>query len=407
MLREKNFKKIIISQLIIMIIFIIISIIVSNLYYRKYTELIIENNSYVISNLIEQNPELETEIINSLVTSKGDYKKGYKILKKYGLDDINNYEYINIYSNLKNKTIFISITPVLLMGISFIIIDLIYSKKRNKELNKVNDYLNSIINGNYDLNISNYDEDTISRLKNDIFKITTLLKESKDYSINQKKYLEEVLLDISHQLKTPLTSMYVINDILKNDNIEDSKKKEMLHKNKLQLERIEWLVTSILKLSRLESGTVELKQAQVNVEDIIKKAIEPLKIPIELKEQQIDLNIENTIVTVDENWTVEALVNIIKNAHEHTSLGGKITIDCYDNPIYTEIKITDNGEGISQEELPHIFERFYKGKNNKESIGIGLNMAKTIINRQNGRISVKSKKNKGTTFIIKFYKNVL
>lgn len=407
MIKEKNLKKLIFSQLIIIVIFIIISVIISNLYYRKYTELIIENNSYIISNLIEQNPELEDEIINSLVTSKGNYEKGYEILKKYGLDNINNYEYINIYSNLKNKTIYINIILILLISISFIIIDLIYARKRNKELNKINDYLNSIINGNYDLNISSYDEDDISRLKNDIFKITTLLKESKDYSIKQKKYLEEVLSDISHQLKTPLTSMYVINDILKNDSIENSKKKEMLHKNKLQLERIEWLVTSILKLSRLESGTVELKQVPVNAEDIIKKAIEPLKIPIELKEQQLDLNIENIVLTVDENWTVEALVNIIKNAHEHTGLGGKIMIVCNDNPIYTEIKIEDNGEGISQDELPHIFERFYKGKSNKESIGIGLNMAKTIINRQNGIILVKSKKNKGTTFIIKLYKNVL
>ncbi len=157
--------------------------------------------------------------------------------------------------------------------------------------------------------------------------------------------------------------MYVINDLLSNENLNPKLKKEFLIKNRNQLERIEWLVSTLLKISMLDSGTIILKKENVNVCELIKDAVEPLNIPIELKQQIIIINGKNDIViNVDYRWTLEAIINILKNAHEHTPCGGSIKIEYNSNPIYTEISITDNGEGIAKTDIKHIFERFYKAK---------------------------------------------
>ena len=196
----------------------------------------------------------------------------------------------------------------------------------------------------------------------------------------------------------------MINDILTNEK-DEKIRKEFLIKNKNQIERIEWLVISLLKMSRLDSGTVKLKKEKIKVKDLINKSIEPIKVSLDLKSIDLELDLSNDYVLVDINWTSEALLNIIKNAYEHTK--DKITITSKNNPLYTEIKITDNGNGIAKKDLKHIFERFYKGNDNKDSIGIGLNMSKKIINLEQGIIEVETKENVGSTFIIKLYKNNL
>lgn len=294
--------------------------------------------------------------------------------------------------------------PIILGNIIYFIF-LIKQHKKIKDLSK---YMNRILNEDYSFDIKDYEEGCISSLKNDIYKMTVKLKEQSDISLKDKKYLEEVLSDISHQLKTPLTSMYVINDVLLSDsNIEEAKKQEFLLRNRSQLERIEWLVTTLLKISRLDSGSEKIKRKPVALEELISKSIEPIKIPMELKEQKLELDYDpNIMLDIDLNWTREALINILKNAHEHTPFQGKIIIRANNTPIYVELEIIDNGVGISEEDLPHIFERFYKGKGNKESIGIGLSMAKKIINLENGEIKANSS-SVGTTFNIKFYKGNL
>lgn len=280
--------------------------------------------------------------------------------------------------------------------------------KQSKKIKDLSIYMNNILNNNYSLDIRDYEEGDLSNLKNDIYKMTVKLKEQSDLSLKDKKYLEEVLSDISHQLKTPLTSMYVINDVLlTSKTIEEKKKNEFLKKNRKELERIEWLVTTLLKMSRLDSGSETLKINEVELGALMKKVLEPLEIPIELKGQTLNLEYDSKIkLNIDIHWTAEALINILKNAHEHTEEKGTITIISKDTPIYTEIEFRDNGSGIRKEDLPHIFERFYKGKENKESIGIGLHMAKKIINLEKGEIKAFSNK-EGTTFNIKFYKQNL
>jgi len=402
MLKNKDVKRLIFINIIIIIVFTIITIGFNYRNYQLLNKLIIDNNAYVANTLIEKHPELEDEIIEAIIDAHNNDKK---ILNKYGLDNIEVYNQFAKVKSLKKQIIFNNVVIVSVMFMIMLLVTIIYIIREHQQIKKINKYLYKVLSDNYTFDIREYEEGDISNLRNDIYKVTTKLKNVSEKSIADKKYLESVLSDISHQIKTPLTSMYVINDLLLNDEMDAKTRKEFLNKNRLQLERMEWLVGSLLKMSRLDSGSEVLNHHKVVVKDLINIALEPLRIPMELKDITLITNIpDNIYFEGDLKWSSEALINIIKNAYEHTPIGGEIKIVSTDNPLYVEISITDNGEGISEEEIPLIFKRFYKGSSNKESIGIGLNMAKMIIEKQNGVIEVNSEKGKYTTFIIRIYK---
>lgn len=406
MLKNKEVRELILIEIIVLIIGIVSILLLNKYSYETYKEAIIENNLYIMDSIISKHPELESEVIDGIINHDISESESYEILNKYGLDRLDTVDYLNNNSYI-NKTIrkyniiYISILIIIVFSILIIYINKIYNKIR-----KLSIYANDILNNKYNMDIREYSEGDISNLKNDLYKMTIKLKEQNELSLKDKIYLQDTLSDISHQLKTPLTSMYVINELLYDDKLDKSLKKELLNKSKKGLERIEWLITSLLKMSRLDSGSEKLILENVKLINIINKTIEPIRIPLELKNINLNVSCSNDIkVNVDVNWTTEALINILKNAMEHTSENGNINIVCSDNPLYTMISISDDGCGISKKDLPHIFERFYKGMSNKESIGIGLNMSKKIIESENGNISVKSKENEGTTFIIKLFKN--
>ena len=406
MLKNKEVRELILIEIIVLIIGIVSILLLNKYSYETYKEAIIENNLYIIDSIISKHPELENEVIDGIINHDISKSESYEILNKYGLDRLDTVDYLNNNSYI-NKTIrkyniiYISILIIIVFSILIIYINKIYNKIR-----KLSIYTNDILNNKYNMDIREYSEGDISNLKNDLYKMTIKLKEQNELSLKDKIYLQDTLSDISHQLKTPLTSMYVINELLYDDKLDKSLKKELLNKSKKGLERIEWLITSLLKMSRLDSGSEKLILENVKLINIINKTIEPIRIPLELKNINLNVSCSNYIkVNVDVNWTTEALINILKNAMEHTLENGNINIVCSDNPLYTMISISDDGCGISKKDLPHIFERFYKGMSNKESIGIGLNMSKKIIENENGNISVKSKENEGTTFIIKLFKN--
>lgn len=298
---------------------------------------------------------------------------------------------------------------ILALSVLFIACSLIFTAWRYREIAKLSVYVRQISGGDYSLDLRDNKEGELSVLKNDIYKVTLRLSEQSSLLQQDKIRLSNAIADISHQLKTPLTSMRVMADLLSDDKLSDEKRAEFIHNISMQLERIEWLVSSLLKLSRIDAGTVRFNKEEITASSLIKKALEPILIPMDIKEQTLSLQgDEAVIIRVDFLWTAEALTNILKNCVEHTAQRGKISITYKENPLYTEILISDNGSGIARQDIPHIFKRFYKGKNSSEdSIGIGLNLAHSIITAQNGDLEVNSMEGRGTQFTVKFYKNII
>lgn len=308
--------------------------------------------------------------------------------------------------------IFISIPAAcFVLGVSILLISctLISTKWRYHEIEKLSGYLQQINSGNFHLDVRDNYEGELSLLKSHIYKVTKMLSEQGVVLHEDKAKLTNAISDISHQLKTPLTSMMVMADLLRDKRLDDRKRAEFTRNLQVQLERMEWLVSSLLKLSKIDAGTISFKKEKVLVGPLIQTAVEPLLIPMDIKMQSLDVKgDEQTAFIGDFNWTIEALINIVKNCVEHTAEGGEISILFSENALFTEIIISDNGKGIAKEDLPYIFKRFYKGKNaNDDSVGIGLAMAHSIITSQKGGIEVTSQKGIGTKFRIKFYKQVI
>ena len=280
---------------------------------------------------------------------------------------------------------------------------------RYRELEKLSGYLRRISGGDYSLDVRDNDEGELSILKNEIYKVTAMLAESGSRLQHDKRQLTEAISDISHQLKTPLTSMIVMVDLLEDPGLPEEKRREFTRGLRVQLERLEWLISSLLKLSKIDAGTARFKREQVKVPQLVQRALDAVLIPMEIKEQTVRVSGDEEVSFVgDLNWTAEALINLLKNGVEHTPPGGTISIDYSENALYTEIVVSDNGTGIAKEDLPHIFKRFYRGKNAGEgSIGIGLALAHSIIANQNGSIEVKSVPGQGTEFRIKMYKGII
>lgn len=295
----------------------------------------------------------------------------------------------------------------LLLGITLTVLFVIYTKKRYKTLGELNNYLSLVCAGNFDLNISENTEGELSILKNNLYKVMIMLKTQNEMLEKDKTYLADSLADISHQLKTPLTSMMVMTDILKEEKNEE-KKIEFVTVIENQLEKMKWLILNLLKLSKLDSGTAEFKIENLSICEIIDESLKPFMVTVDLKNIKIKNEIAAFNFNGDKNWSIEAFENIIKNCIEHTQKNGTITIGSKTTSIYNSVFITDDGCGINKEDLPHIFERFYHGKNSSsESIGIGLALSKTVFEKEKAEVFVQSEEGKGTTFEIRLYKAIV
>lgn len=396
MKNKKKYSKLIMLTLITFGIIILLNVM---LYYhvnKNYNNKIVN----IISTIKEKYPEIKDDEIFDII--KNNVKTNTFNRYSFDLD--------GIVLIKENKTIFVSYFIILLF--IYLIICLVYltiiinnDKKKDKEINEVIKIIEEINNKNYSFKMKDINEEDLSLLKNEIYKTTIMLNEISEISKKDKKELEESLEDISHQLKTPLTSILIMIDTLLDDeDMDQNTREDFLRNMKREVMNINFLVKSILKLSRLDTNTVKFISKKESVKEIINEAILNVSLLSDLKNVKIETNLSDSFITCDYKWQIEALTNILKNSIEHSYENNKVLIESSENNAYIKITIKDFGSGIAKEDINHIFERFYKGKDSDyDSIGIGLALSKSIIEKQNGKISVESSDD-GTTFTIKYFK---
>lgn len=294
-----------------------------------------------------------------------------------------------------------------LTGACLTAVFLVYTKKRINKIAELNNYLSLVCSGNFELDIADNAEGELSILKNNLYKVIILLRSQNEQLKKDKVYLADSLADISHQLKTPLTSMMVMTDLIRSDS-EPDKRAELIGIMETQLDKMKWLITNLLKLSKLDAGTAGFKHEIFSVKEVISQSVTPFLVAMDLKGINFIDMTSDFEIKGDDNWSTEAFANIIKNCLEHTERDGTITVSSEITTLYNSIIITDNGCGIAPQDLPHVFERFYHGKNSGgDSVGIGLALAKAVFENENAGISVESRENEGTKFEIRFYKSVI
>ncbi len=403
LLKRKTLIKVLLTNIVIVLLFIIIFVVVIKMQNKVYSKIVNEKINDIINNVMEKYPEVKEEDILKIINNRDDSSEN--ILEKYGYDD--ELSYIkelreNINKNLINTAVLIGI-----FGIASLSIFMRYVLIQEKELKEINEYIKEVNNKNYSLKIEDNKDGELSRLRNELYKTTVILREAAENSEEEKEKLGIAIADISHQLKTPLTSIRIMLDnISDNPDMLQEIREDFIQDISKQVEHMSSLVISLLKIAKFDAGTIKMENEEIDAKKLIDSVINNLAILIEIKEIEVITKIdEKAIFIADYKWQQEALTNILKNAIEHSQPKSNIYIIVENTSIFLKIKIKDEGQGIAQKDLKHIFERFYKAKNcNEDSIGIGLSLAKTIIEQNNGYIKATSEVGKGTLFEIKYIK---
>lgn len=372
--------------------------------YKQSENIFYEKTAQLIAAGANTNSDIEQDLVSSLKKKNEiDINKGKEILEKYGYIEGSKVIF-NIHQGF-NKVLKWSVILIAVLFFYFGAVLLISNTIKRKRIDDLAKYLYDINEGIYRMKSQNK-EDDFSILEDELYKIVMMLRESSEKEREEKENLCNNLADISHQLKTPLTSMSLMIELLEDSNI-DGDEALYIGSISLQIQRLNYLVSSLLVLSKIDADAMTLEHKPINIYELLCVSVEPLHLMIDRKQQQLFIKDNSDLFfNGDFHWTSEAILNIVKNCSEHTPNGGKISIDYKQNPICTQIIIEDNGKGFDKKDIPKLFTRFYKGANSsKDSVGIGLALSMSIIKKQNGEIIALNKETGGAKFIIKFYRN--
>ncbi len=295
---------------------------------------------------------------------------------------------------------------VLIFSVLSISVYSISTLQRYRRIATLSEEIDRVLHGAEEaVSFDHYAEGELGILQSELQKMTVRLREQRHLLQNDKVQLAEAIADISHQIRTPLTAVNLLVQLLGEE--EDGKRRAELTRELLSLlSRMDWLITSLLKMSRLDAGTVKFQREVVSLDTLVHTAIAPLAVTTELRNQTVTVEAQGQFLG-DVAWTGEALINIVKNCTEHTPVGGTIAVTASENALYTEIRVQDSGGGIDPADLPHIFDRFYKGKNaGEQSFGVGLALARRIVTAQNGTLTAENTAG-GAAFTMRFYKSVV
>ncbi len=404
LLKNKDTRRLFVELTILILIFTVLIILITIKQIESYKQATNLTVSNIISAIKKDYPNVTDEEIIKILNNKNENLKENNILQKYGIDEKSYY----ILSMKAQETNFVIMGSVIVIGIGIIAIFIVmrYLNKRQAKIDRLTQYIQKIANKEYTIDIEDSSEDELDSLKSELYKITVMLKETADNSVLSRKSLSDSVSDISHQLKTPLTSILTLLDnVIESENMDNETKKKFLEEISRQVKDMNFLIISLLQLSRLDAGVVEFSNSKIDITKMIEEIKSNLDIIAEIKGVDVKIHTKpECYIYGDYNWNKEAIQNIIKNGIEHSKT--EVVIDISDNSVYTKIEIIDDGMGINEHDIKHIFERFYKTKNSSENgVGIGLALAKNIIEKQNAYLTVESKMGEGTKFIIKYIKN--
>ncbi|NLC42408.1 MAG: HAMP domain-containing histidine kinase, partial [Erysipelothrix sp.] len=276
---------------------------------------------------------------------------------------------------------------------------------RRIKVSRLNKYLMEINQGRTKLDLTLFTDSELGILRSELFRLSETLHRQNEQLIQDKKFILDSLNDIAHQLKTPLTSIVMMVDLIQDGNLPPEKQEQFILNIESQLDRLKGLIANLLTLSKLEANVINYQPESIMDTQLINQLVSGFEVELKVKDLHLEIESDNQLVSTDVDWTIEALSNIIKNGIEHTAEGGTIRILSTVNLMYWQIIIEDNGSGIKEEDIDHVFDRFYRGKTSrKDSVGIGLSLTKRIINQQKGLIKVESQEGQFTRFIIRFLK---
>lgn len=370
----------------------------------EYKESLNRYANTIVKMVREKYPEVSEEEIVELVNAEA-VEGSDDVLADYGISGD-----VYVFKSMENTrrvTLIGNVAILTMLGVLSLVVFGVYTSKRKRKIDELDRYIQDVSNKMYEIGIDKESEDELNRLKDSLYKITVMLKEDSESKRKQNEAILELVSDISHQLKTPITSIQILLDnILENENMDSDTRRKFTLEVLRQVKGMNFLIFSLLKLSKLDAHVVEFDNKEIVVNELITDILADLDVLIELKHLDVHVDIPDGVRFVgDYNWNKEAVLNIVKNAVEYTPDGKNIFIGAEENDLYTKILVRDEGKGIDEKDLPHIFERFYKrGNSAEDSFGIGLALSKSIVEKQDGFVSVDSEVGVGTTFTIKYFK---
>lgn len=395
------------------ILFVLLVLLLINSEMVKLNHQITDQNIALLGRMLSVNTDLESQLV-PLVTRQAtaaEVENARRVLAQYGYQDT-----MPAASQPVLKDFYRSFELHTGLALTFYLLPLLLLLFREyhtvyQKTARISHAAEKVVEGNFTIRLPEAREGEFAILGHSF----NLMAERLHLSLNKlqedKDFLKNIISDISHQLKTPLSSLITMNELLLQGKVSPEHTREFLDKSRSQLNRMEWLIISMLKMARLEAGAIQFRSVPTLLNNPVEAAVNSLHLKIEEKQQTVAITgmPDTAMFTGDEEWTSEALTNIIKNCVEHTPRNGTIRLHLEETPLFSRLTIQDDGEGIAPRDLPHIFERFYKGANSikAESVGIGLALARVIVEGQGGTLTACSKKGEGAQFIMTFLKGVI
>lgn len=411
MMKNTEMKGYMIILVVIFLLFMVYQLISHQIFYNHLKTDSITVWGEITAKLIEQNPENEAEIMKVLTSNSSDSSEyqeiGREIFRQYGLyEDLETklFPLLNNHISSFNQTI---IWGLICFGLLLFLANYMQYKIIFNKIKQLTSTAKKIIDGDYSVTINENKEGEIAKLAVSFRSMKDIIRKNMKDLLVEKEFLGRMLQDISHQLKTPLSTISIYNEMLLNEDLPRQQQVQLLQNNEVQISRMNVLIQNLLKIAKIDAKAISFDKEPLNLVNTINEVLNRLENIINERDLLIDWDgTEEVVVIHDKLWMQEALMNLLKNAIEHSKPSEKITLQVNDTPIYTELVIQDFGEGIAAEDLPHIFNRFYKASTSKkhDSTGIGLALTKAIIEAHQALIKVESVKNAYTRFTITFIK---